>query len=396
MTLQNCCPICFSPRIIPFLQREGVPVYQNLLIADQKAAEAVPRGNLTLAVCNECGFFFNQTFDLSSIGYGQDYDNAQIYSPLFVKYIDGLVKYLIFEKGVRNCQIVEVGCGKGFFLRKLVQAGGSGNRGYGFDPSYTGPEIDLNGFLKFEKHYYGPEDTEIAADVVICRHVIEHVPNPLTLLTTIKQALVHSPRAKVFFETPCGEWILYHRVFWDFFYEHCSYFTADSLTTVFEATGFRVENIRHVFEGQYLWVEATVSDQKQFPIKRVGQIPYLAKQFAKSERDLKRVLNEKIQAFASKGAVALWGAGAKGVTLANLIDPNRHWIACVVDLNPQKQGHYVPGAGHPIVGYQEMMRYRVKTAILMNPNYLQENLALLEGDHLDIKLIDSMDLMKEI
>jgi hypothetical protein len=84
------------------------------------------------------------------------------------------------------------------------------------------------------------------------------------------------------------------------------------------------------------------------------------------------------------------------VTLANLIDPERHWIACVVDLNPQKQGHYIPGTGHPIVGYQEMIRYRVKTAILMNPNYLQENLALLEGDHLDIQLIDLMDLMEGI
>jgi SAM-dependent methyltransferase len=303
---------------------------------------------------------------------------------------------LVFEKGIRNCQIVEVGCGKGLFLRKLVQAQGSKNRGYGFDPSYTGPEIDLGGRLKFEKHYYGPENAEIAADVVICRHVIEHIPEPLTLLLTIKQALVHSPQAKVFFETPCGEWILYHRVFWDFFYEHCSYFTANSLTTAFEATGFHIESIRNVFERQYLWVEATVSDQKLFPTKRASQIPCLAKEFAKSEHELKKVLNEKIQTFAAEGGVALWGAGAKGVTLANLIDPERHWIACVVDLNPQKQGHYIPGTGHPIVGYQEMMKYRVKTAILMNPNYLQENLDLLEEDHLSIQLIDLMDLMKGI
>jgi len=396
MTPQHHCPICCSPRIIPFLRREGVPVYQNIVIGDQKTAETVPRGNLALAVCDECGFFFNQAFDLTKVGYGQDYDNTQTHSPLFIKYIDGLVDYLVFEKGIQNCQIVEVGCGKGLFLKKLVQAQGSRNRGYGFDPSYTGPEIDLEGRLKFETHYYGPENAEIAADVVICRHVIEHVPDPLTLLSTIKQALVHSPQAKVFFETPCVEWILYHRVFWDFFYEHCSYFTADSLTTAFEATGFRVESIRNLFGGQYLWVEATVSDQKPFPTKKAGKIPYLAKEFAKSEHELKKVLNEKIQAFAAEGRVALWGAGAKGVTLANLIDPERHWIACVVDLNPKKQGHYIPGTGHPIVGYQEMMRYCVKAAILMNPNYLQENLALLEGDHLDIQLIDLMDLMKGI
>jgi SAM-dependent methyltransferase len=391
---QNYCPICYSLHISPFLRRNGVPIFQNLVISDQETAEVVPRGDLTLAVCNECGFFFNQTFDPTKVGYGQNYDNTQTHSPLFIKYVEGLVDYLVFERGIKNCQIVEVGCGKGLFLRKLVQVQGSGNRGYGFDPSYTGPEIDLEGRLKFERHYYGSKNGEIAADVVICRHVIEHVPDPLTLLSTIKQALVHSPQAKVFFETPCGEWILYHRVFWDFFYEHCSYFTADSLTTAFEATGFRVENIRNVFEKQYLWLEATANDQKPFATKRAGNIPHLAKEFAESEHELKKVLQERVRTFASQGGVALWGAGAKGVTLANLIDPGRHWIACVVDLNPEKQGHYIPGTGHPIVGYQEMMRYGVKTVILMNSNYYQENLNLLERDHMDIQLIDLMNLMK--
>jgi SAM-dependent methyltransferase len=391
---QNCCPVCCSPHISAFLRRKAVPVSQNLLISDQKTAEVVPRGTLTLAVCSECGFFFNQTFDPAKVGYGQDYDNTQTHSPLFIKYIEELVDYLVFEKGIQNCQIVEVGCGKGLFLRKLVQVPGSGNRGYGFDPSYTGPEIDLEGRLKFEKRYYGPEHAEIPADVVICRHVIEHVPDPLTLLATIKRTLRHSPQAKVFFETPCGEWILCHRVFWDFFYEHCSYFTADSLTTAFEATGFRVGSIRNVFEQQYLWAEATASDQTPSVTKRAGYIPDLAREFAKSEHELKKLLREMVRTFASKGGVALWGAGAKGVTLANLIDPQRHWIACVVDLNPQKQGHYIPGTGHPIVGYQEMIRYGVNTVILMNPNYHQENLGLLKRDRMDIQLINLMDLTK--
>ena len=41
---------------------------------------------------------------------------------------------------------------------------------------------------------------------------------------------------------------------------------------------------------------------------------------------------------------------AKGVTIANLIDPTNELFACVVDLNPGKQGHFLAGTGHPIVG----------------------------------------------
>ena len=84
---------------------------------------------------------------------------------------------------------------------------------------------------------------------------------------------------------------------------------------------------------------------------------------------------------------ALWGAGAKGVTFANLIDGSRELIDCVVDLNPLKQGHYLPGTGHPIVSHQALTARGVSTAILMNPNYREENLALIREAGLDVELI---------
>jgi SAM-dependent methyltransferase len=380
------------------LEREQVPVHQNLLMQDARSAVEIPRGDLNLMVCEECGFVFNQAFELSTLRYGENYDNTQTCSPLFNKYVDGLVDHLVSEKGVRNCRIVEVGCGKGLFLRKLVEAGGSGNSGYGFDPSYTGPEIDLGGRLKFERRYYGSECANIAADVVICRHVIEHLQDPLALLRTIRKSLINSPCAKVFFETPCVEWILRKHIIWDFFYEHCSYFSEDSLTTALEVSEFKVESIQNVFGGQYLWLEATalrLSDKSGLT-KRPGSIPALAKRFAVSEEELIRVCKKEMVELSCQGGVALWGAGAKGVTLANIVDPERQWISCVVDLNPKKQGHYIPGTGHPIVAYQELAKYGVKTAILMNPNYCQENLALLRESNLNIELVDLTDLARGI
>jgi len=376
-----------------FLRREQVPVHQNLVMKDQCAALRIPRGNLSLVVCEECGFVFNQAFEPSTLSYGEDYDNTQSCSPMFAEYLSHLAQHLVFEKGIQNCRIVEVGCGKGLFLRKLTEAGG--NTGYGFDPSYVGPATDLDGRLHFEKRYYGPECAETCADVIVCRHVIEHVPNPLDLLHTIRQTLANSPRAKVFFETPAVEWILRNQVIWDFFYEHCSYFSPDSLTTAFEATGFKIESIQNVFGGQYLWLEATLSIEEPARVtRRPGSIPSLAKQFALSERKLKGVLGERLQGLVASGKVALWGGGAKGVTLANLVDPQCEWITCVVDLNPSKQGHYVPGTGHPIVGYQELAKYGIKRAILMNPNYRQEDQSLLQAADLNVELVDLMELLR--
>jgi SAM-dependent methyltransferase len=385
MSEKNKCPVCGSDSTSRFLERQQVPVHQNLLIEDQESATAVPRGDIELVLCQNCGFIYNRAFKLSKLSYGEDYDNTQSYSPSFNEYLDRLVHYLIHDRGVRNCNVVEVGCGKGVFLRKLVERGD--NNGYGFDPSYVGPPTDLEGRLKFERRYYGPECTDVPADVVVCRHVIEHVPEPLSLLQAIRKALVHSAEARVYFETPCVEWILQNQVVWDFFYEHCSYFTAESLTTAFALSGFKVESAEHVFEGQYLWLEATLSGEKGAVTKPSDKLQRLVEEFASRERQLREELEVRVRELASQERVALWGAGAKGVTLANLIDPRRELLTCVVDLNPQKQGHFIPGTGHAIVGYQELEKYGVSTALLMNPNYRQENMALLREANLNVRLI---------
>ncbi|MNY47131.1 hypothetical protein D3C86_1823740 [compost metagenome] len=70
--------------------------------------------------------------------------------------------------------------------------------------------------------------------------------------------------------------------------------------------------------------------------------------------------------------VALWGAGAKGVTFANLLDPARKLIDCIVDLNPDKQGKFIPGSGHPIINYEELQEREINAIIVMNPNYEAE------------------------
>jgi SAM-dependent methyltransferase len=364
------------------------------VIHDQKLAEGITRADLSLAMCEECGFIFNQTFDLSKLSYGESYENSQTSSSFFSDYMDTLVRYLVFEKGVRNCRIVEVGCGKGSFLRKLVEVEEWGNSGIGYDPSYVGPPTDLEGRLRFECHIYGPQCAIPQTDVVLCRHVIEHVPDPLAFLLGIRQALSKSIRAKVFFETPCVEWILRNRVVWDFFYEHCSYFTRESLTTAFEVSGFRAERVSHVFGDQYLWLEATIAPQGWTMTKNPGCIPRLAREFAELESELTRAWKGRTRELANRGNLAVWGAGAKGVTFANLVDPHRKLITCMVDVNPKKQGHYIPGSGHPVVSPQQLADYDVDAAILMNPNYRDENLAILRKSHLNVDLIDLMKLCK--
>ncbi|MCL0035062.1 class I SAM-dependent methyltransferase [Thermodesulfovibrionales bacterium] len=382
----NKCPICGLHFTTPFLTRRQVPIHQNLVFQSMESARQIARGDLEMVVCHNCGFIHNKSFNPAKLSYGDHYDNTQTYSPSFKAYSDGIIRYLLYEKNVQNCCIVEIGCGKGEFLKKLVRE--RENIGYGFDPSYVGTETALDGRLRFEKRYYGPDCSNISADVVICRHVIEHIHDPIGLLKTVRQALVNSVHAQVFFETPCVEWILKNRVIWDFFYEHCSYFTAESLTTAFEVAGFEVGSVSHVFGGQYLWLEAKPVYTQRSVAKKIGSTVRLAEEFARFEENQKRYWETKLNELRVKGKVTIWGAGAKGVTFANLLDPHCELIDCIVDLNPNKQGRFVPGTGHLIVFYQDLPKRNVATAILMNPNYRKENKSLLRKAGIKLNLIN--------
>jgi SAM-dependent methyltransferase len=382
--MSRSCPICNSSNVRDFLTRKNVPVHQNLLCPDRESAIELSRGNLVMTVCEGCGFMFNREFDPSLLRYGTHYENTQTCSPVFERYAERRVSYLLKRKNITNCHIIEVGCGNGYFIKKLVEDG-NGNSGIGFDPSYEGPLETLNGKLRFERNYYGPDCCDVKPDVVISRHVIEHTDNPLNLITTIHKSLMGSRKAQVYFETPCAEWILKNTVIWDFFYEHCSLFTKSSLKTALQLGGFDVKGIRRVFAGQYLWMEATPAEFSR-PIYDPGSIPQLATDFAEKEKKLKSTWIERIETARTRGAVAVWGAGAKGATFLNLVDPGRDRIDCVIDINPRKNGNYIPGTGHEIIGIKQIQAKKIKTIMIMNPIYAQEIKAIVEDLHLNIEL----------
>jgi SAM-dependent methyltransferase len=358
------CPVCDTPGPVAFLGREAVPVHQNLLYDSPTAARTATRGDLDLRVCGRCGFVFNAAFDSGLLEYGPAYENTQNHSPAFDAYTDELVEHLI-GTGVRSGRVIEVGCGKGAFLVKLLTHLRNQCEGVGFDPSYLGPETALGGRLRFARTFYGP-DTAVPADVALCRHVIEHVADPLALLRTVREAA--GDQSRVFFETPCVEWVFRNRVPWDLFYEHCSLFTAHSLGLALSRAGFRVTTVRHVFGGQYLWAEA-IAGPGDWPTNDVDTVR-LAAGFAVAERGRLARWVQLLKRLAADGPVLVWGAGAKGVTFCNLADRDARRVSGVVDVNPAKQGHYLPGTGHPILA--PVAATDAVAVIVLNPNYTAE------------------------
>ena len=86
---------------------------------------------------------------------------------------------------------------------------------------------------------------------------------------------------------------------------------------------------------------------------------------------------ELIEEYSARGGCALWGAATKGAMLLNHLDPEAKFVRYVIDLNPAKHGKFIPGTGHAIVPPSHLTVSPVAGILLMNPNYLDENMRLL-------------------
>jgi SAM-dependent methyltransferase len=319
--------------------------------------------------------------------YDQSYSNTQVYAPSFDRYLKQLVQRLVEKHAVQHCRLLEIGCGDGRFLERLAACGD--NQGWGFDPSYRGPATRCEGRLQFVAAAYDERFKQMRADVVICRHVLEHLAHPLDFLRQLRRSVQHTHPTRFFFEMPNGEWILQTRAFWDIYYEHCTYFSPSSLALAFHLAGFQVKEIQRVFAGQYLWLEAEASVSPSLLAFAVpADLESQLQQFQRADHHLRQAWISTPQRLTIQGSVAVLGAAGKGVTFTHLVDPHCMLIACVVEVNPHKQGTFLPGTGHPIVGYADLPAFGVTSAILLNPNYREDARAQIAATGLQIQLVE--------
>jgi hypothetical protein len=133
--------------------------------------------------------------------------------------------------------------------------------------------------------------------------------------------------------------------------------------------GFAVENVENVFCGQYMWLTGRAAAPGAAVPSGAAEVRALAREFSRRRVEREAAWSRKIEERRRQGPVALWGAGAKGVTFANLLDAARASIDCLADINPRKQGRFVSGSAHPIVAPEDLPGRGGRSVILLNPNY---------------------------
>ncbi len=372
------CPSCGSEPYEVFAELPGMPVHVGVLWESPEAACASPRGDVALAFCRSCGFVGNRAFDPARVDYGLRYDNALHFSPTFRDYERTTAERLIERYGVRGRRVAEIGCGSGHFLSLICELGA--NRGIGFDPSYEPGAEKLGKGVRILREYYAEDHAEHEADLVCCRHVLEHVPAPRDFLEMVRRSLGSNRDAVVYFEVPNAYLVFRDLSIWDVIYEHCNYFTAATLGSLFRSSGFEVADLQEPYEGQFLSIEARLAPEREstralridVDSGALGEVTDLVARFADHVRQKRDEWSDRLESFARAGSKSvIWGGGAKTVSFLNLIGAGDS-IDWVVDINPGKQGSFIAGTGQPIVSPDRLVEIAPDVVVVMNPLYRRE------------------------
>lgn len=373
------CPVCTSEDVLDLLDVGEMPILCNELCATEEAARGVRFGRIELGFCRGCGHVFNEAFDGSKVQYSPQYENSLHCSGMFQRYADDLANQLVARYRLHNKRVIEVGCGQGDFLRGLCAAGD--NTGFGFDPSYEGGNEDPR--VTIRPVSFAEVEGKLEAELVCCRHVLEHIDEPRDFLRALVGKL--EPGTAVFFEVPNVLFTIRDGGIWDIIYEHCGYFSPGSLKRVFQLAGLRVHELEETFDGQFLVIHAEVSNTALAVDSVDPGLEELAAGFAETYRQkVQKWRAALLEARSDEGRVVAWGAGSKGNTFLNLVGKD---LSAIVDINPKKHGKFVAGTGQPIVAPEELTESRPSAVVIMNPAYRTEVAAELGELGLEPRLL---------
>lgn len=263
----------------------------------------------------------------------------------------------IINYNLQGKRVVDVGCGDGNYLDLIRQAGALA---FGVEPALAEAEVaikehNLTVFTNYVTRNlpvpYSPYDA------FVTRQVLEHIPDINDFLQGIRESLTLDGIGLI--EVPNFEQTLVQQRFYDFFVEHVNYFTERTLRLAVEQNGFKVLEIVHSMNGEYLEAYVKVDSTTEIDQLQLSSDNLL--------NNLKIFL---ANSYKEGKKVALWGAGIKGVTILSLLEENN--IAYVIDSDPLKHGKFTPVSHLLVRSPQESIYNPVDIIIITAMTYFDE------------------------
>ena len=388
----NSCPACNNQGLEPVYSVHNVPVNSCIMLDSLAEAMNYPVANIDLVLCNQCQLIFNKSFDKEYIEYSSRYEDQQCFSETFNEFLRQQVAELIDDYEIRQKNILEIGCGKGDFLRLLCDMGG--NNGIGVDPAVI-PGRNTHNKIVFYSEPYSDKFSRMNPDLICCRHTLEHISDISEFIRIIRNTFHKNVNARLFFEVPDASRIFNDQCFQDIYYEHCTYFTKESLSYLFEHNGFSIDRIEQVYDKQYLTLVASPDDKHNTShpgenLSGHNNTHHLdTSEFSvitvKKINQWRNIIHD----FQITGkTIVIWGGGSKCVSFFKALHlDTRNSHIHIIDINPYRQGKYLPCIDIPVNSPEILRTVIPDLIVVMNEIYEEEIRKTLDSYSLHTDII---------
>lgn len=276
-------------------------------------------------------------------------------------YVDAMIKRFALTS---DSMVVEVAANDGCLLaiakaRKL--------NCYGIEPTCSTADAARARGIKIIEAFFTHElATQLVAqgqqaDLITANNVLAHVPNINDFVSGFSKLL--KPQGVVTFEFPHLYRMIKENQFDTIYHEHYSYLSLTCAKSILEANGLQLFDVEELpthggslrlFACRQDYGHREKSPRLQAALQHEEQEGMQSRSFYQGFQERAEAVRDALISFLhdarNKGCkVAAYGAAAKGNTLLNFAGITPDLVHYVVDLNPQKQGKYLPGSQIPIV-----------------------------------------------
>ena len=393
--MKMTCIAC-GHALSPLMTLDDMPASAQNIPAVSELAEDHPL-SLTLCQCPSCGLV---QFDTEPVDYYRDVIRAGGGTRTMTRLRHEEYARLLTamqEQHVRGRRIVEVGCGRGEFLRMWQnlaedpEGAAALARDQERDPLSGQPNAAPLHLVGIEHKPSLVEEANASADkkyrvyegfatgdvrypegpfdAFVQFNFLEHQPDPCDMLRNIWHNL--KPQALGLITVPSFEYILRYNGYYELLRDHIANYTEFTLQKLLQDCGFELLSMDLVNRDT---IEAIV--RKADP-DELSELHYSGRLIDVSAlRDSYDRLSASVNAHIdhlseSHRTMAIWGASHQGFTLAATTKLGGR-VEYIIDSAPFKQGRFSPASHIPIVAPDYAVAHPVDEILIVAPGYTDE------------------------
>jgi SAM-dependent methyltransferase len=357
----TACRFCGAPVDAVFADL-GMSPLANSFLPPERANSMEPFYPLRALVCGKCFLVQLEEFGTPEEIFS-DYAYFSSYSSSWLDHSRRYAEKMIERLGLGpDSHVVELASNDGYLLQffhdRQIPV-------LGIEPAANVAKVALQKGIPTLVEFFGRETArslarESSADLLLGNNVLAHVPDLNDFVAGMKILL--KPGGVITMEFPYLMRLIEDNQWDTIYHEHFSYFSFLTVSRVFAAHGLRLFDVEELpTHGGSLRIYGAHAEDREKPESEAAselrkreraagyeQLETYLGYGRRVEEDKRQVLDVLIDLKREGLRIVGYGAPAKGNTLLNYCGVRSDFIDYTCDLNPHKQGHFLPGSHIPI------------------------------------------------